>query len=510
MRKFDWVRRAGPIALVTVAFGGADPAAVDDALATIKKDDVHATFEKLTSDEFAGRDTPQRGLEKAEEYVAARFKAAGLEPMGTDGQSYLRTYGVRARAVEPATSMSLEIEGEQPSTLKLDVDFVPAEGSKDGPASGECVFAGYGIQEPKYKWNDLARVNLKGKVALVLAREPRADEAGAFFEGKALTESASIAEKAKNCADKNAVAMIVLTTTPAEADLFLGSQYPSMHQGRGGGGGMSIPVAVVSPDVATRLLGRSVEDVRKEIDRAKSAGSTKAVKSTAKLDFKFSDRDVGAANVIARYRGEDPDLWAQCIVVGAHLDHLGVDDRGRVYRGADDNAGGICAMLEIAEAFGAQKPKTKRSILFMAFTGEEKGLLGSAAYVKEPAVPMDKTFGMINLDIIARGRKAAIEATLPNESSFIEKLLGEAERVSGARLKVGRGGKEYFQRSDQYSFHQAGVPTVFFNEGAVTEDYHQPSDTPDKALDDKVAAVAKLAFALAYLSANTDMRGGLK
>ncbi len=486
-----------------------EAAALDDALATITKEDVHASFEKLTSDEFAGRGTPQRGLTKAEDWVASRFKDAGLEAMGSDGSSFLRNYGVKAVSVDATSTLALSIDGQDSPPLALDADFVPADGSKDGSAEGEVVFAGYGIQENKYHWNDLARVNLKGKIAVVLAREPRADEAGAFFEGKALTESASIASKAKAVADKNAVAMLVLTASREESDLFLGSQYPSMHRGRGGDG-LPIPVAIVSAEVATRLLGRPVAEVRDEIDRLKRSDGVKLAKARARLAFSFTSHDVPVANVVARYRGDDPDLWTQCIVVGAHLDHLGVDDRGRVYRGADDNAGGICAVLEIAEAFAKLKPKTKRSIVFMAFTGEEEGLLGSAAYVKEPAVPMDKTFGMINLDIIARGRKTAIEATLPNESSFIEKLLPEAERTSGARLKVGRGGKQFFQRSDQYSFHQMGVPTVFFNEGDVTEDYHQPTDTIDKVLEDKVAAVAKLAFSLAYLSANTDLRGGLR
>lgn len=214
--------------------------------------------------------------------------------------------------------------------------------------------------------------------------------------------------------------------------------------------------------------------------------------------------------MLGRYRGRDPELAGDVVVIGAHLDHIGVDDRGRICHGADDNAGGVAAVLEIAEAFATAKPITKRSIVFMAFTGEEKGLLGSKAYCKDPLIPVARTYAMINLDIIARGRKNAIEATMPPGKSMIDRLLPAASRLSGANLKIGDGGNEYFQRSDQYSFHEVGIPTVFFNEGATNEDYHQPTDTADKVLEDKVAGVAKVSCTLAFLLANSDIKGGLK
>jgi Zn-dependent M28 family amino/carboxypeptidase len=197
-------------------------------------------------------------------------------------------------------------------------------------------------------------------------------------------------------------------------------------------------------------------------------------------------------------------------VIGAHLDHIGVDDRGRIHHGADDNAGGSAAVLEIAEALGAAAPFLDRAVVVMWFTGEEKGLLGSRAFAANPTMPQAKIFAMINLDIIARGRPKAIEATQPNAPTMLTKLLPTAGRLSGANFKIGDGGKQFFERSDHFEFHKIGVPTVFFNEGETNADYHLWSDTGDKSLENKVAGVAKIALALGCLAANTEQKGGLK
>jgi Zn-dependent M28 family amino/carboxypeptidase len=305
------------------------------------------------------------------------------------------------------------------------------------------------------------------------------------------------------------VGLLVCAPSREESQLWLNSQHPFYSGGRGPEP-LELPTAIIGFDLAERILGTPPSRLRDAIDAKRSPKTFEIENRRARLEVALEETSATVSNVIARYPGQDEALSGEAVIVGAHLDHVGVDDRGRVYRGADDNAGGVAALLEVAEAFGASKPMVRRSVLFIAFTGEEKGLLGAYAYVKEPAVPMDKTYAMINMDIISRGRKTAIEATFPNESSVLERLMGQAVKLSGCRLKVGNGGKEFFQRSDQFAFHKAGVPSVFFNEGATNEDYHLWSDTPDKVLDDKVARVARLSFALAYLTANSDLPGGLK
>ncbi|MBI4880132.1 MAG: M20/M25/M40 family metallo-hydrolase [Planctomycetes bacterium] len=297
-----------------------------------------------------------------------------------------------------------------------------------------------------------------------------------------------------------------------ESGVWLKSQYPR-HAGSGrrrAGQDLELPVALVSPAVAERIAGRPLLELRDEIDEKQSPRSFAVPQVRVRLEVRLAEKGISAANVVARYRGGDPELVGAAVVVGAHLDHIGVDDRGRVYRGADDNAAGVAALLEVAEAYATSKTATRRSIIFVAFTGEEKGLLGANAYVREPPVPITQTYAMINMDIISRGRKNAIEATPPPKASLLDQLLKKAVGLSDCGLKVGDGGKEFFQQSDHFAFHEAGVPTVFLNEGNDSEDLHRWTDTADKVLEEKVARVAKLAFALSYMAANSDLKGGLR
>ncbi|MBK6939967.1 MAG: M20/M25/M40 family metallo-hydrolase [Planctomycetes bacterium] len=481
------------------------------ALKTINGKDVQATIDFLTSRECAGRDTAQAGLDRAIGLVTERFERLGLESVSDSGNAFLAPWSV---PVVDAAACSLELagEGQAPSVWAVREDFVPAKGCPDGSVEGDLLFAGFSVSERKYHWDDFAKVDAKKRIVVALLGEPGDGKNKKFFEGSELTASASVLEKAKAAAEAGAVGLILCPSSAEESTLWLGSQVPVVSQsGRGGGGApLPIPTVVVSLSVAESLLGEPADAVRERVVARGRTASEPLRTGRAKLAVAMEARQAPVANVLGRYRGRDPDLAGDIIVIGAHIDHIGVDDRGRICHGADDNAGGVAAVLEIAEAFATAKPATKRSIVFMAFTGEEKGLLGSKAYCKDPLIPIARTYAMINLDIIARGRKNAIEATLPPGKSAIDRLLPAASRLSGANLKIGDGGHEYFQRSDQYSFHEVGIPTVFFNEGATNEDYHQPSDTADKVLEDKVAAVAKVSCTLAFLLANTDIKGGLK
>lgn len=484
------------------------------ALKTINGKDVQATIDFLTSRECAGRDTAQVGLDRAVKFVTERFERLGLESVSDSGAAYHAPWTVPV--VDVATG-SLELvgpggQGGQPTTWNVRTDFVPAKGCPDGSVDGALLFAGFSVSERKFHWDDFGKVDAKRRIVVALLGEPGDGKNKKFFDGAELTASASIPEKAKAAAEAGAVGLILCPSSPEEADLWLGSQMPVVSQsGRGGAGpGLAIPTVIVSLAVAEALLGEPADAVRERIVARGRTASNPLETGSVKLSVAMEARSAPVVNVLGRYRGRDPDLAGDVIVIGAHLDHIGVDDRGRICHGADDNAGGVAAVLEIAEAFATAKPATKRSIVFMAFTGEEKGLLGSRAYCKDPLIPIARTYAMINLDIIARGRKNAIEATLPPGKSAIDRLLPAASRLSGANLKIGDGGNEYFQRSDQFSFHEVGVPTVFFNEGATNEDYHQPTDTADKVLEDKVAGVAKVSCTLAFLLANTDIKGGLK
>ncbi|MFG0320422.1 MAG: M20/M25/M40 family metallo-hydrolase [Planctomycetota bacterium JB042] len=487
-------------------------AGFEPALETVTDQDVRTHVDLLTRDVYAGRDTPQPGMVKACEYVAEQFSRYGLVPVGAD-DSFLVPYALNVRDVSPSTTFVLAgAQGDELATLRE--EFVPAKASPSGTAEGDVVFCGYGIEERKYRWNSFKRVDVRGKIVVVLAREPRADDDNPrFFDGLEATEASSLSEKVKKAAELGAVGVVVSPATAEESGVWMNAQLPILA-GRGGGrrGGpseLALPTVVVTLDLAERILGRSPTELRDRIDGRRKPDSFD-VDARIRLDLVVTEESRPVPQVAARYPGRDQELLGEVVVVGAHLDHVGMDDRGRVYNGADDNAGGVAGLLEVAQAFGEGKPSTRRSVVFIAFTGEERGLLGSYAWCREPPIAMSKHYGMINLDIISRGRKNAIEATPPPDKTFFDRLLSKAVKESNCRLKVGRGGKEYFQRSDQYPFHREGIPTVFFNEGKTNEDYHQPSDTADKLIEEKVAKVARLSFTLAYLAANSDLAGGLR
>lgn len=486
-------------------------AAFDAALETMSAQDVRTHVDLLTSDVYAGRDTPQPGMVKACEYVGEQFSRFGLVPVAEDG-SFLVNYALSVRDADETCHLILAGQDGDVEAL-LRTEYIPAKRSPEGTAEGDVVFCGYGIEERKYRWNSFKKVDVRGKIVVVLTREPRADDSNKrFFEGTEATESGGLAAKAKAAAELGAVGMVVCPVTPDESEVWMNAQLPiiASRGGRRGGPKMlALPTVVVTHAFGEKILGRSPTELRDRIDGRKKPDSF-AVEARIRIDLAMSEASRAVPQVAARFPGRDQDLMGEIVVVGAHLDHVGMDDRGAVYNGADDNAGGVAGLLEVAQAFGEGKPQTRRSIVFIAFTGEERGLLGSYAWCKEPPIAVAKHYGMINMDIISRGRKTAIEATMPNESTFFDRLLSKAVSRSGCRLKVGRGGKEYFQRSDQYPFHREGIPTVFFNEGKTNEDYHQPTDTADKLIEEKVERVARLAFTLAYLSANSDLKGGLK
>ncbi len=503
---------AAAAALCASARAADDAALVKEALATINAQDVMECVEYLTADACAGRDTGQPGLTLACEYVAGRFQECGLEPLGSAG-TFLAEYALTV--MDAAEETSLIVAGARDGDMDcvLREQFIPAARSAAGVAEGEVVFAGYGIKERKFRWDSYKKIDARGKVVLVLTREPRADRDNPrFFEGLEMSAVSSLREKARVASEQGAVGLLISAATDEESAVWLKSQFPR-HAGGGrrrGGQELALPAALVTPDVGERIAGRPLLELRDEIDEKQSPQSFAVPQVRVRLEVSLAEKGLSAANVVARYRGSDADLVGAAVVVGAHLDHIGVDDRGRIYRGADDNAAGVAALLEVAEAYATSKPPTRRSVIFVAFTGEEKGLLGAYAYVHEPPVPITQTYAMINMDIISRGRKNAIEATPPPKASFLDQLLKKAVALSDCELKVGDGGKEFFQQSDHYAFHEAGVPTLFLNEGDDPEDLHTWRDTADKVLDEKVARVARLAFALSYMAANSDLKGGLR
>ena len=208
-------------------------------------------------------------------------------------------------------------------------------------------------------------------------------------------------------------------------------------------------------------------------------------------------------NVVGLWEGSDPVLKNEYIVIGAHYDHVGVRNDTVVYNGADDNASGTAGVMEIAEAFSKSPIKPKRSILFMAFAGEEKGLLGSRFYTDNPLFPIKNTVAMLNMDMISRNDTNEVAIIGAKTSPDLKEINETANNNFGMDLDYSQD--KFFRRSDHYPFYSKNIPVLFYF-AKENPDLHKPTDDPEKIIPEKMATVGKLVFSTAWIVANRDQR----
>ncbi|MBK7877593.1 MAG: M20/M25/M40 family metallo-hydrolase [Planctomycetes bacterium] len=502
----------------------------------------------LASPELEGRDTPSVGLELAARRIVERFDDAGLvpapdselvwrelrgtPPAGADEPAPPRPAdGAPAPAPDtsaratflrpwkrelPAPDAASKLAIANGAPFELGVDFVPVAG-QEGAAAGELVFAGFGIDARTEKYSDLDGLKLRGKVALVVAGEPEHPRA---FDGPEVSPAAALWRKIDALAQAGSAAVLVVRRPPPVKGKDKKKPAPEprarlafRHTWAEWVGSPSdpepkhrLPVLELSPACAAKLLGEDVLALADRIDRALKPvrlkeGARVEVESRVRRD------SIAIDNVVGLVRGSElPDEY---VVVGAHYDHVGVDERGRIGFGADDNASGTSALLELAEAVASAGPR--RSVYFCAFSGEEDGLLGSKAFCARLPVERETIVAMVNLDMIGRGDADELAVLGLNQNPSLEKVLQRARalRPSGVTKLVLRQGEELFQRSDHYSFHELGIPSLFFFEGLPIErnkDYHTWRDTFELVDQDKVLHTTRFVFNTVWLLSNDDDR----
>lgn len=476
---------------------------LSDKLKTITKEEMLSHIEILAATELAGRPTGSLGFERAAEYIELHLKRLGLEPVGPEA-SYRLPYPRELSRPGEATSAVWTDAGGVSHELSHDKDYTLVPGSGVGSASGPPILIGYAIANRRERWNELQRADVRGRVVFAFTREPRADDTRSrAFDAEKPTRFSELATKVKLLTDQGATGL-VLIPDPGEfpsGDLpvqsltpMLGTNRP-LHE--------AFPVVTVSRALASLIFDIDIEAYHKRIDKRMRPEAIEPPDGT-RFSFATSWETVeeGAYNLAAKIAGSDGD--GEVVIYGAHLDHLGYHlrgDRGRfqLHPGADDNASGSAALLEVAEAFAELEPK--EDILFLWFSGEENGLLGSRAYCDDPLYPHTKTIAMLNADMVGRGKpkECNIGGTWdhPKWKSFIAKTSRRAK--SGLKVDQERG-RDLYQRSDNWPFFQNGVIALFFFEGhlALNKDYHLPGDVPDRVDARKSAAMAKLLFTTGY------------
>jgi hypothetical protein len=359
-------------------------------------------------------------------------------------------------------------------------DFEAYLSSADGLAVGGVVFAGYGISSDQLGYDDYAGLDTAGKIALVLDYRPAGGATP--LAGAAAKPYLSRAYKTLNARRHGAVAVLIapsVASTPEVAERLPRSDNanPTLQPGE------TLALAVsraAAEQIVAAAPGPSLSERQATIDQTGRPGSALLAGVKARVEVQIERRMGTVANVVGILRGKDPVLGREAVVVGAHYDHLGrgeygslaPDRRGEVHPGADDNASGAAGLIALARAFGAATPPSSRTLVLVAFTGEEAGLVGSSEYVRDPAWPLADTVAMVNLDMIGRLRGQRVTVFGADTSPAFESLVDYAATDLGLVPSFENGA---FGPSDQTSFYAKGVPVLFFFTGNHPQ-YHTPDD----------------------------------
>jgi hypothetical protein len=491
--------------------GEAPSGAIKAITSELVKD--HAFF--LASDSLKGRRSPSPELDVAAGYIARVFESNGFQAVQG---SYLNRVPLGIVSLGEKNSFSVMKEGTERS-YEIKTEFTPFDMTANRIASGSIVFAGYGITAPEFKYDDYNGIDVRGKIVFVLRHEPGEEDTASVFSGAKATEYSNVSEKVQIAREHGAVAVLVATDPLNHTSLTpRGFPWPSLSRflpkdalpvTLGSDEEKKLPVLHVGEEVIAQLFGSvdSLRNLQFTIDKTVAPHSFEITGVSANVRTSTSIKDMTTHNVVGFLEGSDPNLKKEIVVVGAHYDHVGTQKTGKpdedlIFNGADDNGSGTTALLAIAAAFGHSPVKPRRSVLLMAFAAEERGLLGSRAYVENPLFPLDKTVAMVNLDMVGRNSLDSLSVIGGAKSPDLARIAQEENAKVGFTLVIenlSSGG------SDHMSFQRKNVPFLFFFSG-FHPDYHKVTDHADLLNIPKIARVATLAFRTAWRVANEDRK----
>ena len=465
---------------------------------------IRSDIEFLASDDLEGRGVATEGIKLAAERIIAVFRQTGLKSVLPDG-GWRQTFDIKIGSVGVSEQTSLTLRSARGTRLQLtaNLDFQPLLRGSGGKSSGELVFLGYGVSSPEDGYDDYADIDVEGRTIVIIRRVPGQGTPDAPFSGDSTSPHAYITTKLRLAQQHKVAAVLMVndpyTTPDPDADEL------TAVDGFGSHGG-PVPFVQIHQRLLDRLLSENpvrtpdgellstLRAVAGHLDESLTPLSQVLTSWKVDLEVKFTGDTAHASNLIGMVEGQGAAAH-ETIIVGGHYDHIGYGDygsrarnrRGEIHNGADDNASGVAAVLELARRLAAG-PAPQRRILLICFSGEERGLLGSRHYTRQPVFPLDDTVFMLNLDMIGSARNSRVEINGVGTAVEFLPLVELADEQSPMDVRIVANP---FAGSDHLPFYRKQIPVMFCFTG-ITDRYHTPDDDSEMINMDGVVSIVDL------------------
>ncbi len=443
----------------------------------------------LASDELEGRGIATAGIDKAAQYLAEQFTDMGLDTKGYQGTPFHTFYLGSRFGLGPNNSLAVSSPGGAPVELIVNTDFRPLSLSGSGKVDLPLAFVGYGITAPKLNYDDYQGLDVTGQAVIVLRNEPRKNDAASPFDGVQTSDFGIASHKVTNAIQHGAAAILFVTDSASLDQVKAADAEKSdplvPFLVKSTAGDRKIPVIHCRRSAVESLIQAALKTDLAKLEQQIDADlkPQSAVLSGGRVTGEISVVRQGKPlrNVVAVLPGQGP-LAEETIVVGAHYDHLGFGDSGslsftfkkEIHNGADDNGSGTAVLVEVARQLSLRHAKQPlgRRVVFIAFTAEESGLIGSARYVRDPLIPLDQTVAMLNMDMVGRLRDEKLTIYGTGTATEFEALIDRLGTKHAFAVTKKPGG---FGPSDHSSFYERGIPVLHFFTG-FHKQYHRPED----------------------------------
>jgi len=504
---------------------------------TITASDLESHVSFLASPLLEGRMNGEEGLEIAGHYIASQAKLIGLKP--ANGNSFFQPYTIMKKVTDPDKSVIQVISNDKDTVINRAsfINLIPT-GPADFTLDGEVIFAGYGIKSDKYGYNDFENIKPEGKILLIMDRAPmKEDGKTCQFDEPAWSSDMNFQAKISTLVLTKAKAILIVCDPKSGFNSFEESNpgiagfLNSKTSLKGDKEKMPNPFMASMPKVlfihrnlADEILkgsGHTLEKLQDEIDKSVKSRSFIIENKKLWINSITTIKEVTLNNIAGYVEGSDPVLKKEVVVFSGHYDHIG-GKGSKVHPGADDDASGCSALLEMAEAFQSLKKKPARTILFLWVSGEEIGLYGSESYTRTPLFPLENTVADLNMDMIGRVKGVAdstdqtpmsgtntVFVITGNQSSELVSIANEIDKKSEIDFDYSLSGREnplqLFARSDHYNFVEKDIPVFFFTTGLHT-DYHTPGDVVEKLDFHKMELITRTMYEIGLEVANLKNR----